>query len=158
MEKGDIGVTIHKHVACWFEGLLVTPEPEPVEEKKGLLKRWFGKDEPIVDDDDWRASIVNKWRVNEMPLRSVIHLQEQLGIGVEVYTYYDDSMKDTIEHYLARKGANVQVYCYGDVRHLAEDMKYNRDVHTLFTPYEDDARVIGWHRATVVNPDGTFGF
>lgn len=161
MENGDIGATVHKHVACWFEGLIVTPEPLPVpEEKPNLLRRiWSSKPEDApLTNIEWKKSVVSRWRVNDKPLKSIIHLTQQLGIGVEVYTYYEEDMKETIEHWLARKGADVQVYCYANLIELSDDMKYNRDVHTLFTPYEDDAKEIGWHRATVVTPDGTFGF
>ena len=48
------------------------------------------------------------------------------------------------------------VYAYNDLNDLRDDFKYNRDVHTLFTPYEDDAAMLGF-RATVTKPDGTFG-
>ena len=48
------------------------------------------------------------------------------------------------------------MYPYEDLEMLRDDFKYNRDVHTLFTPYEDDAAMLGM-RATVVLPDGTFG-
>lgn len=135
----------------------MTPHQEPVEEEK---KGWFRrrKEEAPLSDDDWINRVVRTWRVNEMPLKSVIHLVDQLHINVEVYTYMDVSFQEPIEHWLARKGATVQVTCYDDLAHLAEDMRYNRGVHTLFTPYEQDAKVIGWHRATVVNTDGTFGF
>ena len=81
-----------------------------------------------------------------------------MGLGVEVYTYYDESMVPVIESWLSRKGIDTTVYAYRSVRELLDDFKYNRDVHTLYTPYEDDAKIVGWHRATVVLPDGTFGF
>jgi len=48
------------------------------------------------------------------------------------------------------------VYSYDNLNDLRDDFKYNRDVHTLFTPYEDDAAMLGM-RATVTRPDGTFG-
>lgn len=158
MEGNDIGVTVHKHVACWFEDLLVNVHAEPQEEPKSIWQRLRRKEEEPLSADEWKNHMVSRWTVNEMPLKSVIHLQNQLGIGVEVYTYFEDALKEVIEHYLARKGADVQVYCYGNLDNLKDDMKYNRDVHTLFTPYENDAAAIGWHRATVVRPDGTFGF
>lgn len=157
MEGNDIGVTVHKHFACWFEGLLMytaDPENEPT-------RRWWQRKrhvEPITEGDEYVRGIVRRWRPNEYPLKSIIHLQERLGIGVEVYTYYDPSFVPEIEHWLARKGAHCQVYAFDSLRDLQDEMKYNRAVHTLFTPYEDDAKAIGWHRATVVNPDGTFGF
>ena len=159
MEGNDIGVTVHKHIACHFEGLIMTPlaEPEPVEEKTRFWQR-KPKDMPIIDPDSFVQREMRRWRPNELPLKSVIHMTTKLGIGVEVYPYYDPAWHEVIEHWLARKGANVQVYHYDDITHLAEDLRYNRDVHTYFTPYENDAAILGWHRATVVRPDGTFGF
>lgn len=156
MEKGDIGVSIHSRIACWFEGLVVTVEQEPVKQQ-GLLSRIFKKDDD-VEADDWVKRTMSLWRINEMPLRSLIHLRNQLGIAVDVYTYYDDFMVEHIESYLARKGADCQVYSYNRLEDLVDDMRYNREVHTLFTPYEEDAKAVGWHRATVVNPEGRFGY
>lgn len=154
MEKGDIGVTMHARVACWFENLLVNVHEKP---EPGKLSRFFKKDVK-KDSDDWARDIVRSWSVNEQPMRSIIHLREQLGINVDVYTYYDEWMVEHIEHYLARKGAHAQVWSYPNVEELKDDLKYNREVHTLFTPYEEDARIIGWQRATVVNTEGKFGF
>jgi hypothetical protein len=163
MEGNDIGVTVHQHVACWFEGLLMhTAANEEMEDERKHNRLAFWRKnkniEAITEGDEYIKATVRRWRPNEMALKSVIHLVEQLGIGVEVYTYYDPSFVPEITHWLARKGAIVQVYAYDSLRDLSDDLKYNRAVHTLFTPYEDDAATIGWHRATVVNPDGTFGF
>ena len=163
MEGNDIGVTVHRHVACWFEGLLmhtISNDDMEDERKRNRLAFWRRKKqvEPITEGDEFIRGMVRRWRPNEMPLKSIIHLTERLGIGVEVYTYYDPAFVPEIEHWLARRGANVQVYSFDSIRDLQDEMKYNRAVHTLFTPYEDDAAAIGWHRATVVNPDGTFGF
>jgi hypothetical protein len=153
MEKGDIAPTVHKHVACMFEGLLIKdPLPQPVAEKS----RWWRKPETVTDVPEIEQ-IARLWKPNDMPLKSVIHMINQLGIGVEVYTYLDQEFHEAIEHWLARKGAAVNVYHYLDVNDLQEDFKFNRDVHTLFTPSQNDAFILGL-RATVVNPDGTFGF
>lgn len=158
MEGNDIGFTVHHHVACWFEDLLVTVHGTPQEEKKSLWKRLVAKEEEPLSGEEWKNHMASRWTANELPLRSIIHLTQQLGVGVEVYTYFEDALRETIENWLSRKGAHVQVYCYANINDLKDDLKYNRDVHTLFTPYEKDAAIIGWHRATVVNPDGTFGF
>jgi hypothetical protein len=155
VEGNDIGVTHHQHVACLFEGLLMTPVVERPEER-GLLSRIFDRKRPVPVDT--KEMMVRTWRPNEKPLKSVIHLNDHLGIGVDVYTYLPSGFKEDIEHWLARKGASLPVYCYDDWAHLAEDLKFNRDVHTYFTPYEEEAKIIGWHRATVVSPDNTFGF
>ncbi|NDB65539.1 MAG: hypothetical protein EB168_07725 [Euryarchaeota archaeon] len=149
MEKGDIAPTVHKHIACWFEDLLITRQEEPP-------KRRFFRREKELTDDEWVKQEVRRWRVNEMPLKSVYHMVNQLDLGVEVYTYYEDDLVDSVEHWLARKGINVSVYAYPDLDTLIDDFKYNRDVHTLFTPYEEDAAILGF-RATVALSDGTFG-
>lgn len=154
MEGGDIGVTIQKHVACMFEGLLCTVEEDAVDPPK--KRRLWGREAPIVKDKDM-AKIVRSWRPNEMPLKSVIHLTKQLGIGVEVYTYYPEDFVETIERWLGRKGISVTVHPYDDIMHLHEDFKYNRDVQVLFTNSERDAQMLGM-RATVVPPEKTFGF
>ncbi len=159
MEKNDIAPFYTNTIACWFEGLLMTPRFEPEKEKKRKLFsfRKEEEDQPLTEERYIQAA-VRSWQPNELPLKSVIHLTNQLSIGVDVYTYLDPIFHEAIEGWLARKGAHVNVYHYDDVDHLWSDLKYNRDVHTLFTPYEEDARKIGWHRVTVVNPDGTFGF
>lgn len=149
MEKGDIAPTTHKHIACWFEDLLITRQEEP--QKRKLFRR-----DKELTDDEWIKQEVRRWRVNELPLKSVYHMVNQLDLGVEVYTYYEEELVEQVEHWLARKGISVSVYAYYDFDTLRDDFKYNRDVHTLFTPYEDDAAVLGF-RATVTKPDGTFG-
>jgi hypothetical protein len=157
MEGNDIGVTLHNHVACMFEGLLMQADPDPVTEEE---TRWWQrrkKEAAPISEDEYVRHIVRKWRPNEMPLKSVIHMVNQLGIGVEVYTFLDPVFLPEIEHWLARKGVAIRAYAYDGIYDLQQDFKYNRDVHTFFTPNEDDAAILGM-RATVVLPDGTFGF
>lgn len=153
MEKGDIGVSVHKHVACMFEGLLMR-RLEVAPEKRGLLSR-FKKEEDLTEEEYIKRE-TRLWRPNEMPIKSVNHMINKMGIGVEVYTFLDPLYTDAIEHWLARKGADVQVYAYYDLNDLYEDFKLNRDVHTFFTTSEEDAKLLGM-RSTVVLPDGTFG-
>ena len=149
MENGDIAPTTHKHIACWFEDLLMHRQEEP--QKRRLFRR-----EKEQEEDEWIRQEVRRWKVNEMPLKSVYHMVNQLDLGVEVYTYMEPELTEAAEHWLARKGISVTVYSYDDFDMLRDDFKYNRDVHTLFTPYEDDAAMLGF-RATVVRSDGTFG-
>jgi hypothetical protein len=149
VEKGDIAPTVHKHIACWFEDLLIVRMED--EQKRRLFRR-----EKELTEEEWVKAEVRKWRTNEMPLKSVHHMVNHLNLGVEVYTYMEDELVDAIEHWLARKGISVSVYSYAGFEDLKDDFKYNRDVHTLFTPYEEEAAMLGF-RATVVRPDGTFG-
>lgn len=153
MEKGDIAPTVHKHIACWFEDLLVTRQEDTPQKRSLFLRRINSKE---MTYEEAIKNEVRKWKVNEMPLKSVHHMVNQLDLGVEVYTYLDEDLVEQVEHWLARKGISVSVYHYPDFDTLRDDFKYNRDVHTLFTPYEDDAALLGF-RATVVRPDGTFG-
>ena len=157
MENNDIGETVHKHVACMFEGLLMHRKEEiVVPEKRGLFQR-APKETIKLTDEEYVRRESREWRANEMPLKSIIHLTTRLGIAVEVYTYMDHIFVPEIEHWLGRKGADVTVWNYLNLDDLWDDFKYNRDVHTFFTTSQDDAQRLGM-RATVVNPDGTFGF
>ena len=149
MQGNDIAPTTHKHIACWFEDLLMFVKDEP--EKRRLFRK-----DKTLSESEWVQSEVRKWKVNDMPLKSVYHMVNQLDLGVEVYTYLEPELADAAEHWLARKGISVTVYPYEDIESLRDDFKYNRDVHTLFTPYEQDAAMLGI-RATVVRSDGTFG-
>jgi hypothetical protein len=146
MQNNDIGPFITNKIACMFEGLIITI---PDEEDRGLFRR---KRPPRTAEEE-----VRRWKVNELPLKSLIHLTTKLEVGVEVYTYLDYEYVDHIERWISRKGAVATVYHYEGVDDLAEDFKYNRDIRVLYTPNEDDAALLGI-RATVVQPDKTWGF
>jgi hypothetical protein len=134
-----------------FEGLLM--HRLEVDDKP---RGFFRKKQEELTEEEYIAREVRLWKANELPLKSVIHMVTKLGIGVEVYTYLDPILVPSVESWLARKGADVQVWSYFDINEMYDDFKYNRDVHTFFTTSEDDARRLGI-RATVVLPDGTFG-
>jgi hypothetical protein len=139
-----------------FEDLLMRKNRIPVKEESSRWTLFRRKREEDMTDEEYIQREVRLWRPNELPLKSVIHMINKLGIGVEVYTYMDPMFVPAIEHWLARKGADVQVFAYYDVDELYEDFKYNRDVHTFFTTSEEDAKRLGI-RSTVVKSDGTFG-
>jgi len=146
MEGNDIAPFMTSKVACMFEGLLVTiPDKQP-------NRSVFRKQRPLTPEEE-----VRRWKANELPLKSLIHLTTKLDVGVEVYTYLDYEYHDAIEHWIARKGAVANVYHYESIVDLAEDFKYNRDVRALYTPVEKDAFILG-PRSTVVQPDKTWGF
>lgn len=149
MERNDIAPTVHKRIACWFEDLIITKETAEKERRFTLRKP------RPASEEDWVRMEVRSWRTNEMPLKSLFHMVNQLGMGVDVYTYMTD-LTEAVEAWLARKGISVVVYGFDDFDHLRDEFKYNRDVHTLFTPFQEDAARLGL-RCTVVNPDGTFG-
>ena len=149
MEKGDIAAFDRSRIACWFEGLLVEVHDPP--ERKRLFRR-----ERELTEDEWIRSQMRKWKTNDLPMKSLWHMVNKLDMAVEVYTYLDYELAPTIEHYLARKGISVTVYPYDDLNMLIDDFRINREIHTLFTPFEEDASLLGM-RATVVTSDGAFG-
>lgn len=154
MYKGDIANEITRaRVGVMFEGLLMHKREEPEAKKK----RWWSRDDEPKFDDAWIEREVRRWAPNDLPLKSVQRMWKD-GIAVDIYTYYDPLFKEHIEHWLARKGIHSNVFCYDDVEHLSEDLRYDRSVHTMFTSYEQDAAAIGWHRVTVVSPDGQIGY
>ena len=153
MEKNDIGVDVRQHMACMFEGLLMR-RLEVAPEKRGLFTR-FKKEEDLTEEEFIKRE-VRLWRPNDLPIKSASHMINKLGLGLEVYTYLDPLFVDAIEHWLSRKGVDVTVYAYYDLADLHDDFKLNRDVHTLYTPFEEDAKVLGI-RTTVVLPDRAFG-
>lgn len=150
MEGNDIAPYLTSTVAVMFEGLAFTDSPLVIPEKRKLWQR--KKDVDLVV-----RSTVRKWKARDLPLKSLLHMIDRLAIKVDVYTYYDVDYVEEIEHWLARKGASVQVFSYEDLEALRDDFKYNRDVRQLFTPFEDDAAVLG-PRATVMDLDKTWGF
>jgi hypothetical protein len=145
----DIATFTVGTVAVMFEGLAYTMDPDEVD---GERKFWHRKKSPDVVVE----TVVRKWKPREMPIKSLIHMIDQLHQRVEVYTYYDVDYLPHIEHWLARKGASVMAYSYEDLDALKDDFKFNRDVHTLYTPFEDDAAVLGL-RCTVMELDKTWG-
>lgn len=153
MQGNDIGVDVHQHIACMFEGLLMR-RLEIAPERKGLFSR-FKREEDLTEEEYIKRE-VRLWRPNDLPIKSASHIINKLGLGLEVYTYLDPLFVDAIEHWLSRKGVDVTVYSYYDLNDLHDDFKLNRDVHTLYTPFEDDAKLLGM-RATVVLPDRAFG-
>lgn len=148
MEDNDISPYITSTVAVMFEGIITLPS----DASHGKKKFW----QRPVEVDRTVDSVVRSWRVNELPLKSLIHMVNQLQMRVDVYTYYDSDYTEAIEHWLARKGVSVSVYSYEDLDGLRDDFKYNRDVHTLYTPFEEDAALLG-PRATVMSSLGTWG-
>jgi len=153
VEGNDIGVDVRQHVACMFEGLLMR-RLDIAPEKRGI-SRFFKKEEDLTEEEYIKRE-VRLWRPNDLPIKSASHMINKLGLGLEVYTYMDPLFVDAIEHWLSRKGVDVTVYAYYDLNDLHDDFKLNRDVYALFTPFEDDARLLGM-RATVAPPDRTFG-
>lgn len=153
MEGNDIGVTLINRVAVMFEGLIYIDTVEPaIQVKRGILRR------KTVDVADLTLEQqVRRWRPRELPLKSLLHMVNQLHQRVEVYTYFNVEFVPHIETWLQRKGVSVPVYSYVDLEALRDDFRFNREVTTLYTPYEDDVPWLGY-RCNVMSLDGTWGF
>jgi hypothetical protein len=150
VQGNDIATYTVGSIAVMFEGLVVPVDPEEVQDGRRL---WHRKKAP----NELVEAVVRRWKPQELPLKSLLHLVNQLGQRVEVYTYYDVDYLPHIEHWLARKGASVIAYSYENLDALREDFKFNRDVQTLYTPFAEDASWLG-PRATVMSPGATWGF
>lgn len=147
MEGNDIAPTLTSSVAVMFEGLIRIEEP-------AAQKKWYQRSRK---EDLTKDHIIRKWRPLELPLKSLLHMVNQLHQNVEVYTYFPSEYVDDIETWLFRKGVSVTVISYDDLEALKDDFKYNRDVHTLYTPFHEDVPWLG-PRAYVMAPDRTWGF
>jgi hypothetical protein len=128
-----------------FEGHIVkdidTPEPE-----RGFLKS-LRRPQPAS----------RRWTINEMPMKALIHLTTKLATRVDVFTFKGEEHVDAIERFLSRRGAAVTVHPAYDIMDLAEIVKFDRDIHAFYTTSQEYAEYIGM-RATVVSPDGPWGF
>lgn len=147
MEDNDIGISYVARYAVKFEGLLMHFREEDEEEKKGLrglFKRNKGAD--------------TVWVPNDMAMKSLLHLANHLHINVEVVTYMPDDVVSTIEEWLARKGAYVQVYAYADPFEWAEDMRRNTEIQRYYTDSPHERDIIGFQHVTVVRPSEQWGF
>lgn len=133
MEGNDIGVSYVARYAVRFEGLLM--EEEEVEQK-----RFF------------RNRVQTKWRVNDMAMKSLLHLIHQLKINVQVITYMGLDYEDEIATWLARKGAHVEVVGYDDPYEWAEDLRRDKEIQRYFTADAAERDIIGWQHVTVVRP------
>lgn len=154
MQGNDIGADqVRGHVAVMFEGLLMSADDTPVAQPK---RKWLRKQDEELDDDEFIKRVVRRWKVNEFPMKSAIHIADQFKLGVDVYTFLDAEFVPHIENWLFRKGLSAIVFAYFDLDELREDFKYNRDVKTLYTASQEDAWTLGL-RASVAQPDRTFG-
>lgn len=155
MQGNDIAPYLTSTVAVMFEGLIYpVTQDEPAPAKK---RRWFRTEEEPTEHDPDVLATVRRWKPMDLPLKSLIHMVDYLHIKVDVYTYYDVDYVEHIEHWLARKGAHVQVFSYENIDGLRDDFRFNRDVRTLYTPFEDDAAILG-PRCTVMKAESTWGF
>jgi len=125
-----------------FEGVLAFPPTGGVPGVRQWLSRRNG---------DWESMLMH-WKPNELSLKSMIDMVNRRGVQTQVFTFLAPEAVDPIERWLVRKGVSTSCFYYVDAAALAEDLRYNRDVHVIYTPDQDTAAVLGI-RATVVSPN-----
>lgn len=142
MEGNDIGSWSVSGQGVVFEGVLASPPHRRVPALKSLVA---GR------TPSWESRIAH-WKANDIPLKSMIDCVNRLGIKTSVYTFLAEDAVDPIERWLARKGVIATCLFYASPKLLAEDLIYDRSVHTVYVPSVELARELGV-RATVVGPD-----
>lgn len=136
-----------------FEGLIY---PLLEESASQVKRRRFTRKTVDVADLTMEQQ-VRRWRPRDLPLKSLLHMVNQLHTKVDVLTYFPADYGEEIESWLYRKGVSVQVYCYENLEALRDDIKFDREISVVYTPYEEDAAWIG-PRATVMSAEGVWGF
>jgi hypothetical protein len=68
-----------------------------------------------------------------------------------VYTFVSQGFAEEVDKWLMRKGISVAVLYYGSVEELAYDLRFQRQIRTIYTATEEQASVIGI-RSHVVDP------
>lgn len=153
MEGNDIGITYVARYAVKFEGLLMHEVEEPQEKKAKRRFRLNRATEPFKHN---RKSAL--WRANDMPMKSLLHLLNQLHLEVEVITFMPPEYEEIIETWLARKGAFVECTSYTDTWEWAEDLRRNPEIKGYYTDDPVERDIIGFQHVTVVRPSSTWGF
>lgn len=151
MQGNDIGITYVARYAVKFEGLLMHRKEVP-EEKKGFFERL-----KVKDSDKAITRESKLWKPNDMPMKSLLHLVNQLKMQVQVVTYMGEWYEEEIEEWLARKGAFVDVVSYDDAWEWAEDLRRNTEIKGYYTDDPQERDTIGWQHVTVVRPTQTWG-
>jgi len=123
-----------------FEELLASP-PEGI---KGIGSALYQA------RNNWDR-VLNLWKPNDLPLKSLYDTTNRLGIGAEVYTFLSMDAIDAIDNWLQRKGMSLPVLYYKNVEELEYDLRFKRSVRTIFVPHKEQASVLGI-RATVSSP------
>lgn len=142
MERNDIAPYAEAKQGAIFEHLLATP---PV-----TLKKRF-KEALSKRSDDWDERLAF-WTPSTIALKSLSDCVNRRGIMTQVYTFLSPHAVEPINKWLIRKGISVPVYYYSDVSDLAYDLVFDRSIHVVYTPKQEDAMVLGI-RATLVSPN-----
>jgi len=124
-----------------FEGVLAIPPTSTV----ALTKAAFFKNR-----ENW-AAYLRMWEPNDLPLKAMIDSATRLGVGTDVYTFVSQGFAEEVDKWLMRKGISVAVMYYGSVEELAYDLRFQRQIRTIYTATQEQAAVIGI-RSHVVDP------
>lgn len=141
MEDNDIAPWTTAGLATLFEGVLASPPTKG----QASLRNWYHR-----RTGDWEDAL-QTWRPHELPLKSLIDTVNRKGIQVTVYTLLGYAACEAVETWLARKGVSVTCLGYASAELLADDLRYNRSIVSIYVPTGDLAHLIG-PRATVVTP------
>jgi hypothetical protein len=154
MEGNDLAPHVVDRWGVMFEGVLMREEYE----EPSMTKRWWRRTVKKESDADMAIdTLVHGWKPNDLPVKSLSHLVNKLGVRVDVYTFMPETMVEYVEKWLQRKGILVTVYSYYDLEELAEDFKYSRDISRFYTADRRIADRLGI-RATLILPEQQFGF
>lgn len=124
-----------------FEGVLAIPPTNTVASTKAAF---------FKNRENWSAYL-RLWEPNELPLKAMIDSATRLGVCTDVYTFVSQGFAEEIDKLLMRKGISVAVLYYGSVEELAYDLRFQRQIRTIYTATEEQASVIGI-RSHVVDP------
>lgn len=138
MENGDIADFYIPSQACIFEHLLAAPPASVSEKLKNALYTSRG---------DWDA-VINLWKPNEIPLKSLIDSVNRRRISTLVVTFLSPEAPEAIYRWLLRKGVTTTVEFYESPQAFAEDLRYNRSILNVFVPDKDTAHTIGFRATT----------
>lgn len=116
-----------------FEGVLATPPTNPVASTKAAF---------FKNRENWKAYL-RLWLPNDLPLKSMIDSAMRLGVGTNVYTFISQGFAEEVDMWLMRKGISVEVLYYESVEELAYDLRFQRQLRTIYTATEEQAAVIG---------------
>lgn len=140
MEKGDIASGGRIGQACVFEGLLATRPTGAALIKEKFYER----------NGNWDNAL-KLWQPGDKALRSLSDHSNRLGISTEVITFLDSDAVEPIYNWLLRKGITCTVIYYERVEDYEVDLRYNRSIHVVYVPLDEQAQIIGM-RAKVVDP------
>lgn len=124
-----------------FEGVLAIPPTSTVASTKAAF---------FKNRENW-AAYLRMWEPNDLPLKAMIDSATRLGVGTDVYTFVSQGFAEEVDKWLMRKGISVAVMYYGSVEELAYDLRFQRQIRTIYTATEEQAAVIGI-RSHVVDP------